>query len=301
MNTETEQKVQKVDKLLTDILVYFPYPRGGETDLWPSMKELSRLDVAVLNLAMTQRKKPLLPPWKAFELVNRRWPKLKLVKRVKELVEHARDRLKEASKSELEPIRREAFEGAANARRLIEHLGAIQVDANKAAAIDWQDYKELLFRPGNYRLACDAPTPQLRRSGFSYSNALISEPSRERCYARALEILTDDLRYEPLRDKAGPLLCWMVTSRNPDYYGVLKSHHMEWLVRLDKEIAADTEEKFKKQEQREQNLSRQRIHRLRKIFTRHERAMLARVMYRKALSEFRAEVSEADFVRKFSR
>jgi hypothetical protein len=301
MNAETEQKVQKVDELLTDILVHFPSPTGEEAVCWPSVKELSSLDIAVLNLAMTQRKKPLLPFWKAFELVNRRWPKLKLIKRVKELVEHACDRLKEASKSELEPIRREAFEGAANARRLIEHLETIQVHANKAAAIDWQDYKELLFRRGNYRLACDGPAPELRRSGFSYSNVSISEPSRERCYARALEILTDDLRYQPLRNKAGPLLCWMVTSRSPDYYGVLKSHHMEWLVRLDKEITADTKEKSKKQEQREQNLSRQRLHRLRKIFTSRERAVLARAMYHKAPGEFRADVSEADFVRKFSR
>jgi len=93
MNTETKQKVQKVDKLLTDILVHFPSPRGGETDLWPSVEELCDLDIAVLNLAMTQREKPLRPFWKAFKLVNRRWPKLKLVKRVKDFVEHARDRV----------------------------------------------------------------------------------------------------------------------------------------------------------------------------------------------------------------
>lgn len=173
MDAETEQKVQKVDELLTDILVQFPYPmRRGETDFWPALKELPRLDIAVLDLAMTQRKKPLLPFWKAFELVNRRWPKLKLVKRVKELIEHAHDRLKEIGESELERIRCKAFEGAPKAKRLLEYLEAIQVDANKTAEIDWQDYKELLFGPGNYRIACDAPEPRLRRSGFSYSSAL---------------------------------------------------------------------------------------------------------------------------------
>jgi hypothetical protein len=302
MNTETEQKVQKVDELLTDILVHFPYPmRRGETDFWPALKELSRLDIEVFDLAMTQRKKPLLPFWKAFELVNRRWPKLKLVKRVKELIEHAHDRLKEIGESELERIRRKAFAGAPKAKRLLEYLEAIQVDANKTAEIDWQDYKELLFGPGNCRIACDAPEPRLRRSGFSYSSALIIKPSRERCYARALEILTTDLRYEPLRDKARPLLCWMITIRIPDYYGVLKSNHLEWLVSLDEKINADVAEKSRKEEQRAQNRERQDLHRLRSIFTSHERALFAKVAYQKASDEFRTEVSEADFVRRISR
>jgi hypothetical protein len=220
---------------------------------------------------------------------------------VKELVAHAHGRLKEASATELNRIRRDAFEGAPKVHGLLEHLEAIQVDASKTAGIDWQDYKELLFRPGNYRLACDGPAPELRRSGFSYSNVSISEPSRERCYARALEILAEDLRYEPLRDKALSLLVWMVMSQIPDYYDVLKSNHMGFSISFAKKMDADIAEKFRKEEQREQNLARQRLHRLRKTFTSRERAVLARVMYHKAPSEFRAEENEADFVRRFSR
>jgi hypothetical protein len=298
MSAETEQKKKRVDELLTDILLR---PVVSETDFWPSIKALCRLDGAVFALAMIQRKMPPQPTWRAFELVNKRWPKLKLVKRVKEFIERAHDRLKEASKSELEGIRREAFEGTPKAKRLIEHLEAIQMGAKQAAGVDWHDYKELLFRSGSYRLACDAPKAELQRSGFRYSSISVSEPSRERCYARALEILTDDLGYEPLRAEARPLLCWMIAIRIPDYYGVLKSNHLESLVRLDEEINAVIAERSRKEEQRTQNRDRQNLHRLRSILTSRERALLAKIAYHKAPDEFRTDVSEADFVRRISR
>jgi hypothetical protein len=296
VHPETGWKKQKLDDLLADILARVI----SDNDFWPSDTVLSGLNLTVLALAMTQRKKLLLPHWKAYELVNRRWPKIKLIKRVKELVAHARDRLKEANATELSRIRRDAFEGAPKAHELLEYLEAIQEGVNKAAQIDWQEYKELLFKLGNYRLACDQPAPELRRSGFSYSNVSMSEPSRERCYTRALEILAEDLRYEPLRDKALSLLVWMVISQVPDYYGVLKSSRMGGLIIFDRRMDADIAERLRKKEQRAKNLARQRLHRLRKIFTSRERAVLASVMYHKAPSEFR-ERSEADFVRRFSR
>ena len=300
MSAATEQKKQKLDELLTTLLALFPSRSVCQTALWPSEKELFPLDRAVRDLAMTQRKKLLLG-WEAYELVNKRWPKLRLVKRLNLLVERARDRLKDAGKSELKRIRREAFEGAPKAKRLLEHLESIQVDTNETAKIDWQDYKQLLFKPGSYRLACDAPEPQLPRSGFSYNRASISEPSRERCYARALEILTDDLRYQPLRDKAQPLLNWIAIRDNPDYDDVLKENDMEWLNWFAKDSLDDLVQSQKRHRELAQQRFRQSLHRLRSIFTSRERMALAKVLYHKAPSQFRSNVSEADYVRKISR
>jgi hypothetical protein len=160
----------------------------------------------------------------------------------------------------------------------------------------------LLFGQGSYKLACDVE-PQFQRSGFSYSNASIIESSRERCYARALEILTDDLRYQALRNQARPLLSWIATVayHNPDYYDLVISNDMEWKAEFAEWSFADFDESQKKKRQRAQNRERQFIHRIRGTFTRRERAMLAKIEYHKAPSEFRSKVSEADFVRKFSR
>jgi hypothetical protein len=302
MNAATKQKVQKLDKLLKELLDCFPSANVAQDAFWPSDKELFALNRAVHDLAMTQRKKDCFKTWywKAYELVNRRWPKLKLVKRLNLLVGRARDRLKESGETELNWIRREAFKGAPKAKQLLEHLESIQVDA-KAAEIDWQEYKQLLFRPGSYRLACDAPQPQLKRLGFSCNNVSISEPSRERCYARALEMLTNDLRYQPLRDKARPLLAWIAIHDNPDYYDVLKENHMEWLNWFAKDSLDDLVQSQKRHRELAQQRFRQSLHRLRSIFTSRERMALAKVLYHKAPSQFRSNVSEADYVRKISR
>jgi hypothetical protein len=302
MNAATKQKVQKLDERLTELLALYPYRTVSQSAPWPSATELIRLDYAVRDLAMSQRKKKWLLGWETYELVNKRWPKLKLVKRLNLLVGRARDRLKDAGESELERIRREAFEGAPKAKRLLEHFESIQVDTNKAAEIGWQNYKQLLFKPGSYRLACDAPEPQLRRSGFSYNSASISEPSRERCYASALEIFTDDLRYEPLRDKAYPLLSWIAIHDNPDYYDVLIENHMEWLNWFAKDSLDDLVQSQKRHRELVQQRFRQRIHRLRSRFTSRERMIiLAKVSYQKEPSQLRAAVTEAEYVRKISR
>jgi hypothetical protein len=106
-----------------------------------------------------------------------------------------------------------------------------------------------------------------------------------------------------VRDEALPLLKWIgVYARNPDYYDLLKwDYHSEWLSEFAKESSADLDQSLRKQKTRAQNLERQHIHRLRSKLTSRERVILAKVFYHKAPSQFRAKVSEADFVRKISR
>src|SRR6266446_5469520 len=66
-----------------------PNPQAkGETELakamkkqftfWPTSDLLQQLDFCVQRLASFERKKPPRPPWKAFRLVDKRMPSLRL-------------------------------------------------------------------------------------------------------------------------------------------------------------------------------------------------------------------------------
>jgi hypothetical protein len=116
-------------------------------------------------------------------------------------------------------------------------------------------------------------------------------------------IVEDEFYYQPVRDEALPLLKWIgVYAQNPDYYDVLKwDYHSEWLCSFAIDSHADIDQSLRGRKIKEQNLIRQNIHRLRSKFTSRERMVLAKVWYQKAPSQFRSNVSEADYVRKFSR
>jgi hypothetical protein len=163
--------------------------------LWPSVKQLKELDSAVGGLAMIKGRKPitsLTPYWKAYERVNKWRPEIKLIPRVKDLLERADQLLKEAGESELVRLRRRASEGVPKAQQLTKYLEAIQEDARAAGKITWEDYESLLGGSKPFRLP--------------YGD---SAPRGVRCYVRALQLIVDDLRYRPLRDGSLPLLAWI--------------------------------------------------------------------------------------------
>src|SRR5438067_268924 len=88
---------------------YLPLKAPGDADelhramaqmiFWPSKSELDQLDSAVERLATIERKRQLSPLWKAYVLVNDRWPGSRLVPRVNALISRARERLNEAGNS----------------------------------------------------------------------------------------------------------------------------------------------------------------------------------------------------------
>jgi len=49
---------------------------------WPSRDVLAGLDSSVRELAMLDREKTPKPLWKAFKLVNQRWPGFRLIRRL---------------------------------------------------------------------------------------------------------------------------------------------------------------------------------------------------------------------------
>jgi hypothetical protein len=73
-----------------------PSREGEDTTIWPSETDLRELDLAVLDLAMFERENPPTPFWKAYELVNKRSPGIRLISKLNALVNRASQRLKEA-------------------------------------------------------------------------------------------------------------------------------------------------------------------------------------------------------------
>jgi hypothetical protein len=159
--------------------------------LWPSGGELGQLTRAVIDLAVVARRNGqgsiTSPFWKAFKTVDRRWPGFQLVPRVEQLVQRARNRLKETGGSGFQRLTREANDGMPEAIQLRKDLRALYEDSTNALQIRLQD-----------------------------------KQSDMKCYPRALELIVDELRYRPLlHERVRPLLDWIACVGNPDFFDVL--------------------------------------------------------------------------------
>jgi RNA polymerase sigma factor (sigma-70 family) len=197
----------------------------GATDLdevmkyrtwWPENDLLKQIENSVLTLASTERKNPSRRIWGAFELVDKRTPKLHLVKEINALAKRAQERLTDAGRSKLEEIsgkympgekqkdiqslRRDIAgmkeEGKA-ALSLLCDIAQMKRNLGSAKAIDWSQHKRILLQfsgEGHVELACGKNTAS----------------DDVRCYARALELIVDDYNFEPLRKKSRPLAEWLI-------------------------------------------------------------------------------------------
>jgi hypothetical protein len=173
--------------------------------LFPSRGELKELDSAVVTLAMVGRKKAittLTPYWKAYECVNKKWPEIRLLPRLNELVGRAEKILKEAGESDLIRLQQKA---SPEAIRLANDLERIQADASKASEIEWEDYERLLGDGKPFYLP--------------YGN---SAPRGVRCYVRALLLITDHLCHSQLRREAFPMVKWIAEIGSP--YAEMLTH-----------------------------------------------------------------------------
>ena len=179
---------------------------------WPRSDDLSALDSRVKTLSLSDRKKVPKPLWKAFELVNQRWPGFRLIHRLDALVSRARNLLKEAGESDLMWVRREAHgsgERVLEAKKFLADLRRIQKDPKTAAKIKWEHYERFLSRPGLNKGV------QPWCGDHPASAGVV-------CYARALEMIVDDEYHRRFLDDAEPLLRWITQLGNPAYSDVLK-------------------------------------------------------------------------------
>ena len=201
---------------------------------------------------MLEREKVPKPLWKAFKLVNQRWQGYRLVSRLDALVSRAGKLLGEAGESDLILVRRKAEgsgERALEAKRFLADLRTIKKDSKEAAKITWQNYEHFLFQPGGNK-----------RVQLACGDAAASP--RVKCYSRALEIIVDDERREPSRNKARPLLEWIARVGNPAYSDVLKwDDFIKWVAQRSAKNAEEERARHRRENVRE----RQRRHRKDKI------------------------------------
>jgi hypothetical protein len=190
-----------------------PDPQAkGATDLakamkqftfWPTSDLLLPLENSVMRLVRLERKKPLRPPWKAFQLIDKRMPSLRLVLRVNNLVKRARDRLTKSGESALSKLGRQARAGNLNARSLLRDIALLRNNFSAGKTMDWAQHEKVL-----------AQFSRTRSVELAYSDSTAA-PQKVRCYARALELIVDDNQREPLRRNSEPLVGWLVGMGHP--------------------------------------------------------------------------------------
>jgi hypothetical protein len=188
-----------------------PNPQAkGATDLvkaikqftsWPTSDLLKSLEFNVTCLASFEREKPPLPFWRAFQLVDKRMPSLRLVLRVNNLVKRVKDRLTEAGRSALEEL---LWEDGKDAQNLLQDIARVRENLSAAKTIDWAHYEHVLLRVSrgsSVELACGKNTAS----------------PEARCYARALELIVDhdNDKRERLRRESEPLVRWLAEIGHP--------------------------------------------------------------------------------------
>ena len=171
---------------------------------WPKSDFLKQIEDSVLTLASTERKNPSRRIWKAFEIVNKRMPKLHLVKEINALAKRAKERLTDAGWSKLEEISWDALgEKGKDVQSLLHDIARMKENLDSAKAIDWSQHKRLLSQfsgGGEVELACGRNTAS----------------DEVRCYTRALELIVDDNNFEPLRKESRPLVEWLIEIGHPE-------------------------------------------------------------------------------------
>lgn len=166
---------------------------------WPTKELLQRLDRCVWFLVRSGERLELLVTWKAFRRVDKRMPSLLLVLRVNNLVKRAVARLKESGRSALAEL---SWEQGKAARDLLEDIARVRENLSAAEIIDWAQHELVLLRfsrASSVELACGKNTAS----------------QEVRCYARALELIVDHDKREPLRREAEALVGWLLEIRHP--------------------------------------------------------------------------------------
>jgi hypothetical protein len=208
---EKERLVLRLEKLAS-------YCKPQDTvwpgTIWPDREFLQSLENNVMLLIATERKNQPALAWRAFQLLNRRMPSLLLVSRVNNLVKRARQRLEEAGESALSKLERQDCE---DARKLLGDIEHLRRDLRNAKAIDWAQHEKAL-----------AQFSRTRSVEPSYGR---SAPLGFRCYARALELIIDDDRRKPLRDKSRQLIEWTARIGHPEAKSLTAFDDVEaWVV-----------------------------------------------------------------------
>jgi hypothetical protein len=207
---ENESPASRIEEWLKRLDDYCREPdtqaKGREQcTRWPSAGAFEGLMMHVIFYLGTRRVR-----WKTLKRLDKRIPSLRLVWRVNHLVKRAKARLAEAGESCAGVLSREAMGGRKDAESLLRDIARVQQNLKTAKEIDWTQHEKTLAqfsRTQTVELACG-----------------LTAPPEVGCYARALELIVENYRYE-LQTKPGPLIVWLVQIDHPAAQELLALEH----------------------------------------------------------------------------
>ncbi len=174
---------------------------------WPSAGDFEGLMMNVEFYCETRRAR-----WKTLQRLDRRIPSLRLVLRVNNLVKRAKDRLAEAGESCVGVLRRQAISGKKDADALLRDIARVRKNLKAAKEIDWTQHEKVL---GQFS----------RTQTVELSCGRSAAPPEVRCYARALELIVDNYRYE-LQTGPDALISWLNRIDHPAAQELLALNHI---------------------------------------------------------------------------
>jgi hypothetical protein len=207
---------------------------------WPNLGHFEGL---MLHVQFHGDGNKRLPQWKTMERLNKRQPSLRLVRRVNQLVERAKQRLTEAGESHLGVLERQATSGRKDAKNLLLDVAQLCRNLSTARKIDWSQHEKVLAqfsRTGSIELACG-----------------LTAPPEVRCYARTLELIVDDHRHE-FQTKPSALLSWLHQIGHP---GAQELFALDHVVALRANRRKQLIEKYELKQKRKAGRERVRRHR----------------------------------------
>src|SRR5262249_6885616 len=146
------------------------------------------------------RKYPARRIWKNFELVNKRNRKLHLLDHVNDLVSRARERFTELGWSKLEEL---SWEQGEDGKKLFHDINRVRENLSAAKTIDWAQHKGILSKLSDEGLFAHP-------SGNDIALA---------CYARVLEFIVEEPKWEKLRKQSEALVFWLLKIAHPGAEG----------------------------------------------------------------------------------
>src|SRR5262249_35885071 len=167
---------------------------------WPQRELLEQIEDGVLTIALTQRKYPARRIWKNFELVNKRNRKLHLLDHVNDLVSRARERFTELGWSKLEEL---SWEQGEDGKKLFHDISRVRENLTAAKTIDWAQHKGILSKLSD-------------EEHFAHSSG---NDIALACYARVLEFIVEEPKWEKLRKQSDALVFWLLKIGHPGAEG----------------------------------------------------------------------------------
>jgi hypothetical protein len=206
-------RLSKRLKLLENTFVIPALNPKWKVFLCPRDEDLRDIDECIFGLATILRKKKLLTQTEAIRLVDQKWPRLRLERRLRQLFEACRRSATQSLPDVPESVEHFLWitklakgqgQRAELARRFLAHHELLRSKQRKLSQIPWADYQEILLKHDGKKIVPQCPIPFM--SSQTSSCARYLEMERDRLlYSHELNEL---VQWQQRIGSPKPLLEW---------------------------------------------------------------------------------------------